>query len=471
MPAHELHVGRSSVRQGSAALLLMVTVAACATEPVGTMPETAVSASVAQVAARVDAAPEFVPGEMLVRFRDGATVMSRGAAMRAARATTHEKIVTPAMLRRGDREGVHLMRTSMDVRGAIAALRGNADVEYAEPNWIYHHEVVSNDPYIGSLWGMNAGVGTAGTAAVTAWGKGLQDCSSVYVGIIDEGYMTSHEDIAANVGTNPREVAGNGRDDDLNGYVDDVFGWDFDGNNNSVFDGVSDDHGTHVAGTIGGVGGNGKGVAGMCWGVKLMSAKFLGTRGGTTANAIKAVDYFTALRTAGVPIVATNNSWGGGGFSQALGDAIERANAAGVLFIAAAGNSSANCETTACYPASYENANVISVASITSTGELSSFSNYGATTIDIGAPGSGIISSVPVASGKGRTASTTSGYANYSGTSMATPHVTGAAALYAASRPLSTAAVIKAAILSNGTDTPSLAGRTVTGKRLNVSTF
>lgn len=458
---------RRVVVRRSAAALVLFTVTACATEPASTAPEAAVSASVATVLASVDAAPEFVPGEMLVRFRAGANAASRGEAMRAARATTQEKIVTPAMLRRGDSEGVQLMRTGMDVRGAIEALRGNPDVEYAEPNWVYHHEVVSNDPYVtnGSLWGMNTGFGSA---AVTAWANGRQDCSNVYVGIIDEGYMTSHEDLAANAGTNPREIAGNGRDDDNNGYVDDVYGWDFAGNNNSVFDGVSDDHGTHVAGTIGGVGGNGKGVAGVCWGVKLLSAKFLGSQGGTTANAIKAVDYFTALRLAGVPIVATNNSWGGGGFSQGLADAIGRANSAGVLFIAAAGNSTANCEVTACYPAGYANANVISVASITSTGGLSSFSNYGATAIDIGAPGSGIISSVPV-SGKGRTI--TSGYANYSGTSMATPHVTGAAAMYAARNPGSTAATIKAAILSSGIDTPSLVGKTVTGKRLNVGAF
>jgi hypothetical protein len=175
----------------------------------------------------------------------------------------------------------------------------------------------------------------------------------VYVGIIDEGYMYTHEDLAANAGRNPGEVAGNGADDDGNGYVDDVYGWDFDGSDNTVFDGVGDDHGTHVAGTIGGVGGNGKGVAGVCWSVKLLSAKFLGRNGGTTANAIKAVDYFTDLKTRhGIRLVATSNSWGGGGFSQALQDAIERANGAGILFVAAAGNSTYNCETTGCFPAS-----------------------------------------------------------------------------------------------------------------------
>ena len=403
---------------------------------------------------------------MIVKFRSGASTVARTRAMRGARATLRERILTASMRRRGDTDGVQVLQTDMDVTAAVATMQNDPDVEYAEPNWVYHHEAVSNDPYVtnGSLWGMGTGFGTQ---AVTAWANNHTNCSSVYVGIIDEGYMYTHADLAANAGVNPGEIAGNGIDDDGNGLTDDVYGWDFVGNNASVFDGLNDDHGTHVAGTIGGVGGNGQGVAGMCWSVKLLDAKFLGTNGGTTANAIKAVDYFTNLKLKGVNIVATNNSWGGGGFSQGLQDAIERANAAGILFVVAAGNSTLNCETSACYPAGYPNANIISVASITSTGDISSFSNYGATTIDIGAPGSGIYSSVPAGSRR----NITSGYASYSGTSMATPHVTGAAALYAATHPGSTAAQIKAAILSSATPTASLAGKTVTGGRLNVSGF
>ncbi len=403
---------------------------------------------------------------MIVKFRAGATTVARARAMRGARAAFREQILTASMRRGGDTDGVQVLQTDMDVTAAVATMQNDPDVEYAEPNWVYHHEAVSNDPYVtnGSLWGMGTGFGTQ---AVTAWANNHTNCSSVYVGIIDEGYMYTHADLAANAGVNPGEIAGNGIDDDGNGLTDDVYGWDFVGNNASVFDGLNDDHGTHVAGTIGGVGGNGQGVAGMCWSVKLLDAKFLGTNGGTTANAIKAVDYFTNLKLKGVNIVATNNSWGGGGFSQGLQDAIERANAAGILFVVAAGNSTLNCETSACYPAGYPNANIISVASITSTGDISSFSNYGATTIDIGAPGSGIYSSVPAGSRR----NITSGYASYSGTSMATPHVTGAAALYAATHPGSTAAQIKAAILSSATPTASLAGKTVTGGRLNVSGF
>jgi PKD repeat protein len=277
--------------------------------------------------------------------------------------------------------------------------------------------------------------------------------------------MYTHTDLAANAGVNPYEIAGNGKDDDGNGYVDDVYGWDFDGNNNTVFDGTADDHGTHVAGTIGAVGGNGKGVAGVCWNIKLLNAKFLGRRGGTTANAIKAVDYITDLKGRhNLNFVATNNSWGGGGYSQGLYDAIERAKDANILFVAAAGNGGSDGvgddnDAVPHYPSSYANANIISVAAITSSGARSSFSNYGAASVDLGAPGSGIMSTLP------------GGYGSYSGTSMATPHVTGAAALYAAANPGAGAAAVKAAILGAVAPTASLAGKTVSGGRLDVSSF
>lgn len=231
---------------------------------------------------------------------------------------------------------------------------------------------------------------------------------------------------------------------------------------------MGDDHGTHCAGTIGATGNNSTGVVGVVWSVKMLCGKFLGSNGGTTANAIKAIDYFTDLKLRhNLNLVATSNSWGGGGFSQALKDAIERANQAGILFIAAAGNSTNNNDTSPSYPASYDNSNIIAVASITNTGAISSFSNYGATTVDIGAPGSGIWSTVPVRkSGK-----IVGGYASYNGTSMATPHVTGAVALYKSINTSATASQIKNAIMSSAIPTSSLSGKCVTGGRLNVSGF
>lgn len=414
---------------------------------------------------------KFVAGEMIVKYKDGAADGEVLSVRTRIGARLREKI---AHRGRGAMEVVSLP-PGLSMAAAVARLSADDAVEYAEPNWIYTIDATSNDPQYtnGSLWGMYGDASSPanqfGSQAAEAWAANKTNCGSVYVGIIDEGYMYTHEDLAPNAAVNPGEVAGNGRDDDGNGLVDDVYGWDFDGNNNSIFDGAGDDHGTHVAGTIGAVGGNGRGVAGVCWSVKLMNAKFLGSNGGTTANAIKAVDYFTSLKTRqNLNIVATSNSWGGGGFSQALQDAIERANAAGVLFIVAAGNSTLDCDTSsACYPAEYPNANVISVASITSTGGLSSFSNYGATTIDIGAPGSGIWSTVPVRQGR----RTVAGYASYSGTSMATPHVSGAAALYKALNPGATAAQVKAAILNSAVPTPSLQGKTLTGGRLNVGAF
>jgi subtilisin family serine protease len=412
-------------------------------------------------------------GELLVKFRDGSTV-SQQSAIRQGLGAEKLDTVRAGNAKKGE---IALLRlpAGKDLAAAVRTLSSNPAVEYAEPNWTYQHNAVANDTYAvnGSLWGMYGDASTPanqyGSQAAEAWGAGHTDCSNVYVGVIDEGIYFNHEDLANVVWTNPYDPV-DGVDNDGNGKIDDTHGWDFDGGSNNINSGgANDDHGTHVTGTIAGVGGNGKGVAGVCWsGVKVISAKFLGRRGGTTANGIAAVDYITDLKTRhGMNIVATNNSWGGGGFSQAMQDAIGRADAAGILFIAAAGNSATDNDVTASYPSNYPNANVIAVASITSTGALSSFSQWGKTTVDIGAPGSGIWSTVPVSS-KGQVVS---GYASYNGTSMATPHVTGAAALYKSSHPGATAADIKAAILGSAVPTPSLTNKVVTGGRLNVSGF
>jgi subtilisin family serine protease len=426
-----------------------------------------------QIQARLQSEAQMVPNELLVKFKKGTNAQVRANAIGLLRAEVKEHILTNAMKHNRDDQGVFLLKVNVNAIDAITRAKSLGEVEYAEPNWIYQHHTTSNDTYYtnGSLWGMY-GSGTTpanqfGCGAATAWAAGKTGSSTVYVGIIDEGYMFNHTDLTANAGMNPGETAGNRIDDDGNGLVDDVYGWDFAGNNNTIFDGVGDDHGTHVAGTIGGVGRNGTGVAGVVWNVKMLGAKFLGSTGGTTANAIKAVDYFTNLKNKGLNIVATNNSWGGGGFSQALMDAISRANTAGILFIAAAGNSATNNDVTPSYPSGYNVPNVIAVASITSTGALSSFSQFGATTVDIGAPGSGVWSTVPVSSRR----SIISGYASYNGTSMATPHVTGAAALYKSIYPSATAVQIKAAILGAAIPTPSLNGKCVTGGRLNVASF
>jgi len=462
-----------------AATLLLLS--ACNSDPVGLTDEPSVVVnSAADVPQLLNPGPQSVPNEMLVRFKPGTSAAARGRALGRVNGSVAERILTAAMRRSGDDEGVTLVRMPMAAMQAIAAIKGDDAVVYAEPNWVYQHQqasAFSNDPYYtnGSLWGAYGAATTPanqfGSGAASVWVKaGGRSCAGVVIGIIDEGYMYTHTDLAPNAGTNPGEgTTANGVDNDGNGLVDDIYGWDFAGNNSTVFDGVTDDHGTHVAGTIGAAGNNGTGISGICQtGIKMLNAKFLGSTGGTTANAIKAVDYFTDLKTRhGLNLVATNNSWGGGGFSQALKDAIDRAGQQNILFVAAAGNSGTDNDATASYPSGYSSANIIAVASITSTGALSSFSQYGATTVDIGAPGSGIWSTVPVRSGK----LTASSYASYNGTSMATPHVAGAVALYAARNPGSSAAIIKAAIMNSATSTPSLNGKVVSNGRLNVSGF
>lgn len=407
----------------------------------------------------------YVAGELIVKFRDSADV-SKQAAVRGA----HGLTVRETLRGRGDGAASLALLglpSGGNVINTLAQLRRDPNVEYAEPNWIYTHEATSTDPYFtnGSLWGTYGASTTPanqyGSNAAAAWAAGSTGSSTVYVGIIDEGIQTTHPDLDANIWTNPYDPT-DGVDNDGNGYVDDTNGWDFANNDRTVYDGGTkgtlDSHGTHVSGTIGAES-NGVGVVGVNWSVKLISAKFLGRNGGTTANAVKAVDYLTGLKTRhGLNIVASNNSWGGGGYSQALYDAIERANQAGILFIAAAGNSGTNNDATPSYPASYSNSNIIAVAAIDSTGALASFSQYGATSVDICAPGVSINSTLPY-----------NKYGAYSGTSMATPHVTGAAALYAAAHPGASAAQIKSALLSGAAPTASCAGKTLTGGRLDAN--
>jgi subtilisin family serine protease len=423
--------------------------------------------------------PLFVPGEVLVQFRREATPLQAGHALARVAGGVHERVETQAM-RDDGAPGLAVVQTPLAVSDAVRRLRQDPAVAFAEPNWILHRESTANDTYYtnGSLWG-TYGASTSpanayGSGAASAWAAGYTGSSAVYVGILDEGVQTDHPDLAANVWTNPFDPV-DGIDNDGNGYIDDIHGWDFYHNDNSVYDSGEDVHGTHVAGIIGAVGGNGAGVAGVNWKVRLISGKFLGPVGGATSDAVKGLDYFTDLkRRKGLNIVAVNNSWGGGDYSQAMHDAIIRAANQNILFIAAAGNGGAdsigdNNDVTPSYPSNYDSSvgtstqgpaaydNVISVAAIDKNGNRATFSNYGATRVDLGAPGVGIYSTVPKNS-----------YSSLSGTSMAAPYVTGAVALFASAASSASALAIKTALLGATIPTPSLQGITRTGGRLNL---
>ena len=428
--------------------------------------------------------PETVANELLIQFKLGATAEDRVAAHAGWNLNVEETIHTSVMKAKGTGPLQRVrLGNGVSMEQLTKALSLNPRVSFVEPNYVYHSMATANDTDYtnGGLWGMYGSdsptsAGPAGTTnawgsnAEQAWNNNFTGSRSIVVGIIDEGIQITHPDLNENIWVNPYEIS-DGVDNDGNGYIDDINGWDFVNNDNTVYDGVADAHGTHVAGTIGGEGNNAAGVVGVNWAVTMISTKFLGPTGGTTADAVTALDYLTDLKNRhGINIVASNNSWGGGGYSQTLHDAIIRAAKKDILFVAAAGNSTANNDATASYPSNYNTTvgtstetaasydSVIAVASITNTGAISTFSSYGSTTVDIGAPGSSINSTVPDAT-----------YANYDGTSMATPHVTGAVALYAsASGSIISAASIRDAILSSAVPTASLAGKTVTGGRLDV---
>lgn len=411
---------------------------------------------------------------VLVAFDPGATPAQRRGAIRSLEPLQNRPV---SRLDRGLRRVK--LPPGLPVERALAIVARQAGVRYAEPDYLVQAVATSDDPYFldGSLWGMygpdSDPSGTFGSAAAEAWASGATGSRQVYVGVVDSGLQHGHEDLAANVWLNPFDPV-DGIDNDGNGYVDDVRGWDFFNDDASTFDGLDDDHGTHVAGTMGARGGNGIGVAGVSWRVTMISAKFIDGEHGYISGAVRALDYLTDLRKRhGLRIVASSNSWAGGGHSQALLAAINRGADAGILFVAAAGNQAADNDATPSYPSSYQCTTrqdksasrgwdcVVAVASITSSGGLSSFSNHGAVSVDLGAPGSGIWSTVPTSNGG-------SGYAKLSGTSMATPHVSGAIALCASLDTSLKARDLRQLLLESVTSTASLDGRTVTGGRLDV---
>lgn len=305
---------------------------------------------------------------------------------------------------------------------------------------------VPDDPSYGSQWALPA------IGAPSGWAQAA-GAAPVTVAVIDTGVDVSHPDLAGRIRSNPGEVPANGIDDDANGYVDDVTGWNFFDHDNQVYSAADgDSHGTHVAGTIAAVRGNATGVAGVADNARILPLKFLKPDGGYTSDAITAIDYAV---DAGAEII--NASWGGAGYSSALCDAIAQAGAAGVLFVAAAGNDGTSNDTTAMWPANCPASNLVSVAATTSTGALASFSNRGPTQVDLGAPGQSVLSTTPAGA-----------YGYKSGTSMAAPHVAGVAAIVRGVHPGLSVAHLRAALLDGGHPLGSLTGLTASGREVDL---
>ncbi len=362
----------------------------------------------------------YVPGEVFVKLRPGLEANFLAQRSRLGVQFKEElKLLSGTYL---------LLKTSTESTPAlIENLEKMPEVQFAEPNFIYKTlgtpAVAPLDPLFDKLWGLrNTGSnepdrtgGTSTTGGVPGADLGVQKAwelgrgsKKIVVAVIDTGIDYTHPDLRNNMWTNSGEIAGNNIDDDQNGYVDDVHGWNAAGKNGDPMDGNA--HGTHCAGTIGAEHDNGQGVAGVMPQVSLMGVKFLSDNGsGTLADAVEAINYATHMN-----VDVMSNSWGGGGYSQVLFEAIKAAREKGIVFVAAAGNDSNNNDARSSYPASYQLDNVISVASHTAQDVLSSFSNFGRHSVHVAAPGSNILSTVP----KGE-------YKVFSGTSMATPHVSG----------------------------------------------
>lgn len=359
--------------------------------------------------------------------------------------------------------------TCKDFQGYIRGLRrDNAEKRKQDqkPTLVYNLQcgansivtasALPNDQRLSELWGSGNSINNIDLDLPEAWDKatGSRD---VIVAVIDSGVDYNHPDLVENMWKNPAELNGvAGADDDNNGVIDDIYGLNAIDNSGNPFD--DNNHGTHVAGTIGAAGNNGLGVVGVNWKVKLMAVKFLSSSGsGTMAGAVKAIDYVTNAKIAGANIVASNNSWGGTGTSPALSSSISRANNANILFIAAAGNEGSNIDSVRIYPASYTQSNIISVGAVSANGSMPYWSNYGLESVDIVAPGDSILSCLP-----------NNAYGYLSGTSMATPQVSGAIALLKAYAPSMTITQLKDTLFNTSKNVPAAVGKTKYGSMPNV---
>ncbi len=342
----------------------------------------------------------------------------------------------------------------------MKALQGTDALEAIEPDYLLTHTATPGDAGYnqGWLWGLHNTGQNGGTAGIDIGAAKAWDTSTgstnVIVAIIDTGIRYTHQDLEGQMWINSGEIPGNGVDDDNDGYVDNVHGIDVINNDGDPMDDNS--HGTHCAGTIGARANNGHAHVGVAWQVRLMACKFLSGDGwGYTSGAIECIDFAVSN---GAKVLS--NSWGGGGFSQGLYDSIASARDAGVVFVAAAGNSGQDTDSSPQYPSAYDLENIIAVAAVDRNGQLASWSNYGHTTVDLGAPGVDIFSSV---------ADSDSSYSYYSGTSMATPHVSGVAALLFANDNTLSTSQLKAQLLNTSVLLDDLRDRTVSGGLVNAA--